>query len=352
MDNTNNIDLKNKKFSMNEPTRKNLTKRNSTSYGSRTSTTSYSKTNGKPARRPVTSGTINVGEGLSENGDGGLEKDKFHPGRAGFSGTKLQVQRRSYTAQPIVPAEKPELISVAESMHRDKFGKRLQKMFEPETAAAIKAMESGIYVGWRCPEYTWDCIRVAETSLCFCGHKLNEHKQYSGPKSQVPCAVSECRCRVFAFVPSRPEDVGEFWLQRRRGYDRSTWKAKCRCKHTHIEHAPTGVHQCNVRNCRCGQFVSSFLCAACDRHWEQHVTYFDTERSRVKKGLPHGEAYIPFAEIPRLRNMALTGKGNDSSSYKALTNSKEPTSNGSNSVVNNNTPVPFGYHKPKKSPFE
>ena len=57
---------------------------------------------GKPARRPVTSGTINVGEGLSENGDGGLEKDKFHPGRAGFSGTKLQVQHRSMQSVSVV----------------------------------------------------------------------------------------------------------------------------------------------------------------------------------------------------------------------------------------------------------
>ena len=40
---------------------------------------------------------------------------------------------------------------------------------------------------------------------------------------------------------------------------------------------------------RCGQFESNFLCAACDRHWEDHETYFDTEKSRKEKGLPHGK---------------------------------------------------------------
>lgn len=49
----------------------------------------------------------------------------------------------AYTAKPIVPAENAELISVAEAMHGEKFGERLQNMFAPETEAAIKAMESG-----------------------------------------------------------------------------------------------------------------------------------------------------------------------------------------------------------------
>ena len=49
----------------------------------------------------------------------------------------------AYTARPIIPAEKPELISVAEAMHREKFGERLQSLFAPETEAAMKALESG-----------------------------------------------------------------------------------------------------------------------------------------------------------------------------------------------------------------
>ena len=39
---------------------------------------------------------------------------------------------------------------------------------------------AGVYVGWRCAEYTWDCIRVGENGLCFCGHLLKQHQQYNG----------------------------------------------------------------------------------------------------------------------------------------------------------------------------
>ena len=56
----------------------------------------------------------------------------------------------------------------------------------------------------------------------------------SGPKSLVPCAFKSCRCRAFTFIPSRPEDVGEFWLQRRPGFNPSTWSAKCRYVLVHI----------------------------------------------------------------------------------------------------------------------
>ena len=48
-----------------------------------------------------------------------------------------------YTARPIIPAKERELVSVAEAMHREKFGERLQDLFAPETEAAINAMQSG-----------------------------------------------------------------------------------------------------------------------------------------------------------------------------------------------------------------
>ena len=66
------------------------------------------------------------------------------------------------------------------------------------------------------------------------------------------------------------------------------------------------------------RFESNFLCAACDRHWEDHETFFDTEKERIKQGLPHGKDYIPFAEIPSLRNMALSGEARDDSKYNQL----------------------------------
>ncbi|ETE59043.1 hypothetical protein L345_15227, partial [Ophiophagus hannah] len=141
-----------------------------------------------------------------------------------------------------------------------------------------------LYIGWRCPEYLWDCFRVGDESKCFCGHLLKLHQVY---------------------------EVGEFWLRRRTGFDVAAWRAKCQCTHTHEEHTPIGARACCVRGCSCMAFTSSFLCAACDRCWEEHETFFESEETRRRGGRPYGEAYLPFAE---LRGAVLTGRSEDPSS--------------------------------------
>lgn len=236
--------------------------------------------------------------------------------------TRTVAERRpklQYTVQPIVPAQKAELLSVAKAMHRENFGERVKDLFSPETDAAIKALKTGIYVGWRIPGQTWDCIRVNEHSFCFCGHKLYEHKPYDSKNTKAACMLSDCKCKFYRFIPSRPEDVGEFWLKRRRDFDASKWRAKCRCKHPHTVHSESGLLGCKFNGCGCRKFDSNFLCAACDQHWEQHETFFDTDSIRKEKGLPHGSDYLPFAELPSLRNMALTGQAHDGSAYFELT---------------------------------
>lgn len=35
-------------------------------------------------------------------------------------------------------------------------------------------------------------------------------------------------------------------------------------------------------------FASSFLCAACDRRWEEHETFFESEETRRRGGRPYG----------------------------------------------------------------
>lgn len=44
--------------------------------------------------------------------------------------------------------------------------------------------------------------------------------------------------------------------------------------------------------CGCGHFISNFLCAACDRHWEDHETFFETEDVRAANGLPVGMSSV------------------------------------------------------------
>lgn len=244
---------------------------------------------------------------------------KQGPQRILIPKSKGMLAPKGYTMRPIIPATKAELLPVARAMHGDDFAPRVKKLFDPEREAAIDAIHTGVYIGWRCPEFKHDCIRVCRSSKCFCGHLLSDHTQYTGKSVMVPCAVPRCECKAFAFVPSRPEEAGEFWLQRRPGYDPSTWRAKCKCKHTHEEHQPTGLKRCKLRNCGCSKFFSNFLCAACDRHWEEHETFFETIAMRKSAGLPYGEAYLPFHEFPELRDVVLTGREDDDSQYRVLT---------------------------------
>ncbi|XP_029775669.1 protein FAM221B isoform X4 [Suricata suricatta] len=159
-----------------------------------------------------------------------------------------------------------------------------------------KKGDSRLYIGWRCPHYLWDCFRIGEESKCFCGHLLREHQIISD--ISVPCNMGQCRCLMFCFIPSRPEEVGEFWLKRRATFDPKAWRAQCRCKHSHENHAATGSHPCRVKGCCCNCFESNFLCAACDRRWEEHETFFETEKTRRRGGRPYGADYVPFAEMP------------------------------------------------------
>ncbi|XP_067667747.1 protein FAM221B-like [Haliotis asinina] len=245
-----------------------------------------------------------------------------------------------YTMRKIEPAKNYDVVSFARAMNDD-FAPRLKKLFDPETEAAVEAQKTGIYIGWRCPEFNHDCQRINKMSKCFCGHLLGEHDKYTGHSVRVPCKQSGCPCKAFAWVPSRPEDIGEFWFQRRRDFDVTTWRCKCKCKHTHEEHDPNGLHRCKNRGCSCGGFFSNFLCAACDKHWENHETFFETEDMRREKGLPVGEMYLPFAEMPNLRNITLTGEEYDDSRYLALTQG-EGSIPQTQRPVGNNAAVSFG----------
>lgn len=204
-----------------------------------------------------------------------------------------------YTKRDIIPAKQAELVSVAKAMNAD-FEPKLRKLFNAECEAANNAIETGLYIGYRCPENTWDCIRVNESHKCFCGHLLSDHDKFDGKKSVLRC--NECKCKQFSFIPSRPEDVGEFWYARRRDFDISTYKVKCRCGHPHDSHDPI-LMNCKVKGSGCNVFNSNFLCAACDKHWEDHATFFETEKERKEKKLPYGEDYRPFHEMKSLKNV-------------------------------------------------
>ncbi|KAM4877376.1 protein FAM221B isoform 1-T1 [Thomomys bottae] len=184
-----------------------------------------------------------------------------------------------YTSFPVIPTNREELMEIVKA--REQFGAQLNHLFRWEKSEALNAIQTGVYIGWRCPHYLWDCFRIGEESKCFCGHLLKEHRILSD--MFVPCSGSQCRCLMFCFIPSRPEEVGEFWLKRRAAFDPNSWRAQCRCKHSHEEHAATGIHTCKYRGCGCKSFESNFLCAACDRRWEEHETFFEMQGNKRRK---------------------------------------------------------------------
>ncbi|PNI98974.1 FAM221B isoform 4, partial [Pan troglodytes] len=99
------------------------------------------------------------------------------------------------TARPVFPARQTELVEVAKAMHREEFGAQVNNLFQWEKDAALNAIQTGLYIGWRCPHYLWDCFRIGDESRCFCGHLLREHRIISD--ISVPCKVSQCRCFMF-----------------------------------------------------------------------------------------------------------------------------------------------------------
>ena len=135
-------------------------------------------------------------------------------------------------------------------------------MMRQEALAAQEACETGVYITWRSSVSGAECARVASSSRCFCGHKLADHQTPSRTNPQPPrCAVKSCTCQRFDFVPSRPEEVGMWWLPRRKGFDVRTWRAQCECKHGHDEHDPR-TRRC--RQCGCPCFRASYRCIGCE----------------------------------------------------------------------------------------
>jgi hypothetical protein len=92
-----------------------------------------------------------------------------------------------------------------------------QKLLLKEQEAAEAAAASGIYTVFRCEasrEHPDFCTRVAPSAMCFCGHTLQAHARSRGVAGG-PCEHG-CKCRFYRYIPCRPEEVGEWWLTRRK----------------------------------------------------------------------------------------------------------------------------------------
>lgn len=112
-------------------------------------------------------------------------------------------------------------------------------------------------------------------------------------------------------MPRRPEEIGEAWLVRRRGFDINVWRAKCKCGHGH------DAHNANTMGCPggMGKFQSAWMCITCDGKWEDHESLWESEEERRMMRRPVGQAFMPLASTPGIQQMVRDSPENSARSY-------------------------------------
>ena len=201
-----------------------------------------------------------------------------------------------------------------------------KKLLQWEREAAELAVKTGIYrtlIG----RFESECGRIGPNSGCFCGHNFKDHANGLGPcsigynvnhvKSESHCldaptsslakagggdVVSSeshqkgndctCSCRKFRHMWRRPEELGMWWLPRRKKFKLSDWAPKCRCSHSHKHHFPFGSAKC--RSCSCSHFESDFCCLICNGKWEEHKIIEESEKERKLRGKSVGNEFFPL----------------------------------------------------------
>jgi hypothetical protein len=146
-----------------------------------------------------------------------------------------------------------------------------------EDVAAQESIENGLYITWIPQsldlireeanrsryEGNDQCCRVGPSSMCLCGHKLADHKEINKKSSFIrppKCGKSGCRCFGYSYMPSRPEECGQWWLPRRRDFDLKAWRKRVQA---HPE---------------------EYACIGCDLKITDHETLFETRQQRVRRG--------------------------------------------------------------------
>lgn len=178
-----------------------------------------------------------------------------------------------------------------------------KQMLEWEREAAEHALATGIYVTWQGKGGN-ECTRVRPTALCFCGHGYQQHRLDLARNSHG-CKLKSCKCQRFEYIPTRPEECGEWWLPRRKEFNVHSYQAKCKCKHSHTQHTADYQKRCKV--CRCQGFTSAFLCVVCDDHSENHETVWETAAERKSRGASVGAAFLPLSSQPEMSQLVFGG---------------------------------------------
>ncbi len=159
-----------------------------------------------------------------------------------------------------------------------------------ETLHAKEAIASGVYVTFANVAANSECIRVGSYSMCFCGHPFASHDQREWRRSKtIPCR--RCICRTYKYMFRSPEELGLWWLPKRKDFNANTWRATCKCKHSHELHHPVTL-KCKMK-CGCPTFESEYPCLVCDKGWERHEVLVETRDERLAAGKSVDESYMP-----------------------------------------------------------
>jgi hypothetical protein len=242
----------------------------------------------------------------------GLVRDKDNPNKAELHQYKIKTTSQ---AEPELylnnsnsrkiakkQTEESKMITnvILNTVKSNKLTWGIKKMMENERVHAKEAIECGIYVTWTSKATTGevvDCFRIGSESMCICGHGFPSHEKIvTRKKFSTKC--SDCKCKYFAYIPLYPEEIGEYWMPYQDHFNYTTWKAKCKCKHTWNEHTVDPTIRC--KKCSCFAMSSNFCCAVCDKFWQDHEMLYELEHERYMNKKPIGEDFIPFAEMPEM----------------------------------------------------
>jgi hypothetical protein len=212
--------------------------------------------------------------------------------------TKSQEMRKNYK-NDFLDHEKNLVKNVMmTNLKKNKLSLGTTRMMENERIHALEAIETGIYVTWVSKEKPdVACFRIGYNSVCICTHGFASHEKIV-TKKKFSSKCTGCKCRAFTYIPIYPEEIGEYWIPYQPNFNYSTWKAKCKCKHSWTEHNGDVFFNCKL--CSCHSFNSNFCCVVCDKFWQDHEMLYELEHERymIKKQI--GEDFMPFSEMPEI----------------------------------------------------
>jgi hypothetical protein len=189
--------------------------------------------------------------------------------------------------------------AIMTNLKLNKLSSGTQLMMENEKMHANEAIESGIYVSWSSSS-AFDCFRIGSNSTCICTHGFTQHEKILSRK-KFSSKCQQCGCKGFNFIPTLPEEIGEYWIPHQPKFDYSKWTAKCKCKHSWREHLVEKFLKC--LSCSCFGFTSNFCCVVCDKFWHDHQMNYELEHDRMMKNKPIGNDWLPLSELPQISNL-------------------------------------------------